>query len=206
MSMAVGRFGACAAGAVLVALGADVRPVRFESPADQISGSSLYYRWRRSDLCFADGRERVPRLLDRAVVEEMLKLASVTASDHVFDLTFGDGLLAFVAALKYNARATVVPVCRLGVEEARAIAGRDSVRGRIDVRNEDFFKMDLNGATVVMLFLLPSINDALLPKLRKELRPGTRVVSWSFSLGDWQPDRSIMVQPRRHTLLLWTVR
>ena len=202
----VGRVRTGAAAVVLLALAAaEVRGVRLE-PAGQTSSSSLYYSWRRSDLCIADGKERVPRLLDRTVVEEMLKLASVTAIDHVIDLTFGDGLLAFVAALKYNARATVVPVCRLGVEEARGLAGRDSVRGRIDVRNEDFFKMDLSGATVVTLFLLPTINDALLPKLRKELRPGTRIVSWSFSLGDWEPDRTILVQPRKHTLLLWTVR
>jgi hypothetical protein len=181
------------------------------SPLDaatgQTSGGSQFQRWRRSELCFAkDGSERFSQLLDRSVIDEMLKLAKVTADDHVFDLTFGNGLLAAVASIKYGARATVVPVCRLGVVQARTVAADQRVGGRVAVLNQDFLTVDLSTASVVTLHLVPSLNEALIPKFKRELRPGTRIVSWTFSLAGWEPDRVIIAQPGRRTLLLWTLR
>src|SRR5687767_4771755 len=104
-------------------------------------------------------------------------MASVTARDRVFELRYGDGLLGTTAA-KFGARATVVPVCARGLSAARTSAA--AVANRITVLDQDFFTVDLGNATVVILHLLPTLNAKLLPKLKRELKPGTRIVSVSF--------------------------
>ena len=112
------------------------------------------------------------------VVEAMLRLAGVSQTDVVYDLGSGDGR---------------IPIA----------AGEVGMEGLVEFRQEDLFKADLREASVVTLFLFPEMNRRLLPKLRVELRPGTRIVSHRFGLGDWAPERSI--EAGGHPLLLWTV-
>jgi hypothetical protein len=91
----------------------------------------------------------------------------------------------------------------LGLAEARANVARAGLAGRVEIRHGDVFDADLSEASVVTVFLFPEINDRLAPKLRRELRPGARIVSHRFGLGDWLPERRI--EAHGHPLLRWTV-
>jgi len=115
------------------------------------------------------------------VVTEMLKLARVGANDVVYDLGCGDGRIV-IAAAKRGARGVCVDIDPQRITESRAKAQRSGVAERILFRNQDLFETDIADATVVTLFLWPSVNLKLRPKLWRELRPGTRVVSYIHSM------------------------
>jgi SAM-dependent methyltransferase len=142
------------------------------------------------------------------VVERMLELARVGADDVVYDLGSGDGRIPIVAAQRYGARGVGIEINPVWVRDARAIAAQLGVADRVDFRIEDLFGTDLRAATVVTLYLFPSINARLQPKFARELRPGTRVVSHEYRIGSWPPDHTeiMVVEGRRHELHLWTVR
>ena len=127
------------------------------------------------------------------VVIEMLKLASITGNDLVYDLGSGDGRLAIAAATLFGARAVGVEIDAHLVQESREAAARAGVGDRVTFIWGDLFKTDLRPATAVMLYLLPEINLRLRPKLLAELRPGTSVVSHNFDMGEWIPDRAVRV-------------
>ncbi len=137
------------------------------------------------------------------VVAEMLRLANVKASDVVYDLGCGDGRIVIAAARDFGARGVGIDIDpqRIGesVENARA-AG---VSQRVRFREEDLFEADIREATVVTLFLWPSLNLKLQPKLLKDLKPGTRVVSYIHNMGDWQPVSQLQVRGR--PVYLWTI-
>lgn len=143
------------------------------------------------------------------VVEEMLKIAKVSQNDIVYDLGSGDGRIPIAAVKKYNAqRATGVEINPDLVKESRENAEKAGVSDKVNFLQQDLFKTDLSDATVVTLYLLPDINLKLRPKLLQELKPGTRIVSHAFDMGEWKPDRVEQVKDkngRSYTLYQWTV-
>jgi cyclopropane fatty-acyl-phospholipid synthase-like methyltransferase len=122
------------------------------------------------------------------VVNQMLSMADVGPNDVVYDLGCGDGRIAIAAARDHGARAVCVDIDPQRVREARENVRRAGVQDRVEVRHADLFQTDLSEATVVTLYLLESLNMKLRPKLQRELPDGARVVSQSFSMGDWQPE------------------
>ena len=121
-----------------------------------------------------------------AVVDKMLEVAKVGPSDVVYDLGSGDGRIV-IAAAKKGARAVGIDIDPERIREARANARKAGVEKRVEFRQGDLFEADIKDATVVTLYLLTGINRKLRPKLLSELKPGTRVVSHAFDMGDWKP-------------------
>lgn len=138
------------------------------------------------------------------VVDAMLRLAGVSQADVVYDLGSGDGRIPVAAARDYGARAVGIELDGRMIERARCNARESGSERLVEFRQEDLFGADLRGATVVTLFLFPEMNRRLARKLREELRPGTRIVSHRFGLGDWQPER-IIEAGGGNALLLWRV-
>lgn len=142
------------------------------------------------------------------VVERMLELAKVSRDDVVFDLGSGDGRLVITAAQRYGARGVGVEINPVWVRDARRYAEQLGVTDRVTFRIEDLFAIDLREATVVTLYLLPWMNRKLAPRFRAELKPGARIVSHEYGIGDWPPDHSeqMFVNGERHVIHVWTVR
>ena len=123
------------------------------------------------------------------VVDAMLTLAHVTPADVVFDLGSGDGRIPITAATKFGARGVGIEIDASLVRLARENAARAGVSDRVSFIEGDLFQADLSSATVVAIFLLPSMNMRLIPRFERELRPGARIVSHHFAMGDrWEPD------------------
>ncbi|HET7876754.1 MAG TPA: class I SAM-dependent methyltransferase [Methylomirabilota bacterium] len=143
----------------------------------------------------------------RDVVYEMLRLARVGPDDVVYDLGSGDGRLVVLAAQEHGARGVGVEIDPRLVARSREYARSAGVGGRVRFVEQDLFQADVGEATVVTLYLSIDLNRRLEPKLRRELRPGTRVVSHDYPIGDWAPTRVLRVQSteRVHTLYLWVV-
>ena len=141
------------------------------------------------------------------VVNEMLKLASVTAGDTVYDLGSGDGRIVIAAARDHGARGVGFEIDPALVAQATDRARRQGLADRVSFTQADLFQADLRPATVVTLYLSPDLNRRLRPKLLSELRPGARIVSHSFDMGDWPPSRTLQVSSNEgsHTLNLWIV-
>jgi cyclopropane fatty-acyl-phospholipid synthase-like methyltransferase len=140
-----------------------------------------------------------------AVVDAMLKLADVKASDVVYDLGCGDGIIVTTAAQKYGARAVGIDIDPVRVKEATDRAQKMGVSDKVKILQGDLFEADIKDASVVTLYLLTSLNIKLMPKLKKELKPGTRVVSQSFNMGEeWPPEKEIQVDGR--SVYLWTIK
>lgn len=122
------------------------------------------------------------------VVRKMLELAGAGAGDVVYDLGCGDGRIPITAVEQFGvSEAYCVEIRRDLADKARLEVERRGLQGRVHVINQDMFKLDLSGATIVTLFLLTSVNDMLAPKLERELRDGTRVVSHEFRVTRWNP-------------------
>ena len=130
------------------------------------------------------------------VVNAMLKAAQVTKNDVVYDLGSGDGRIPITAARVYGARAVGIDIDPVRIEEANANAQKEGVTGRVRFLNQDLFTSDISEATVVTLYLLSTLNLKLLPKLNRELKPGTRVVSHAFDMGGIKPKATIDVGGR----------
>ena len=139
-----------------------------------------------------------------AVVEAMLRIARVTSTDVVYDLGSGDGRIVIEAARTYGARGVGVELHPELVKQAREGARKAGVADKVTFVQADLFKTDLSPATVVTLYLSPSINLRLRSKFERELRPGARLVSHRFPVGDWQPDQELTVGDNR--VLFWTIR
>jgi protein-L-isoaspartate O-methyltransferase len=139
-----------------------------------------------------------------AVVDRMLQIAKVNSNDVVYDLGSGDGRIPITAVREYNARRAVgVDINPERVREANQNAQQANVTDRVEFRQQDLFETDLRNASVVTLYLLPEVNLRLRPKLLNELKPGTRIVSHAFDMGDWKPDRVETVDGRN--IYFWTV-
>jgi cyclopropane fatty-acyl-phospholipid synthase-like methyltransferase len=142
----------------------------------------------------------------QSVVEKMLQLAEVTASDVVYDLGCGDGRIVIMAAKKYGARAVGVDIDPERIKESQANAKKEGVEKLVTFKLEDAMKVDVSEATVVSLYLLSSSNALLRPILTKQLKPGARIVSHAFSMGDWQPLKTESVADESgftRTIYLW---
>jgi SAM-dependent methyltransferase len=125
------------------------------------------------------------------VVDAMLELAEVTARDVVYDLGSGDGRIPITAAVRYGARGVGIEINPFYLRDAFDNVRNAGVADRVRFLNQDMFESDIGEATVVTLFLLPQVNQRLMPKLRRELRPGARVISYLYDMGDaWPPDET----------------
>ena len=127
------------------------------------------------------------------VVAAMLKVANVRRNDVLFDLGSGDGRIVIAAAKKYGTRGTGIDIDSVRVAEGRLGARKAGVANKARFQRADLFETDLREATVVTLYLLPTLNVKLRPKLYAELKPGSRVVSHAFDMGSWKPDSTFMV-------------
>src|SRR5262249_51981259 len=130
------------------------------------------------------------------VVEAMLKLAGVHSGDVVYDLGCGDGRIVITAAKQYGVHAVGVDINPERIRDANANAKQAGVENLVKFVEADLFDADIKDATVVTLYLLPSINLKLRPKLMADLKPGTRVVSHAFDMGDWKPEKQDQVDGR----------
>ena len=141
------------------------------------------------------------------VVDRMLSLANVTGADVVYDLGCGDGRIVIAAAKEFGARGVGVDLDPQRIREAQANAVRAGVADRVTFRVEDVFDTDLQSATVVTLFLSPELNARLRPKLTSQPKPGTRIVSHRYGIGDWVPEktRTVTVSETRNHVFLWRV-
>ena|SRR6266849_8624800 len=138
-----------------------------------------------------------------AVVKAMLEVAHVGPNDLVMDLGSGDGRIVIAAAKEYGARGVGIEIDSQLIDEARENARKAGVADRVRFLQEDLFQTDIRQATVVTLYLLPPLNLKLRPRLFNDLKPGTRVVSHAFHMGDWRPDQVLNVEGRR--VYFWVI-
>lgn len=137
------------------------------------------------------------------VVQGMLKLADVKGTDFVIDLGCGDGRIVVTAAKEFGARGIGYDLDPERIAEAKENAAKNGVSDRAKFIEKNLFEAEIKSASVVTLYLLPGVNEKLKPRLLAELRPGTRVVSHSFDMGDWKPVKQVEVGGRK--LHLWVV-
>jgi len=145
---------------------------------------------------------------DQRIVDRMLEVADVSEDDVVYDLGSGDGRIPLTAATQYGARGVGVEIDPDLVAKSRAKAKAAGVTDRVEFRQQDLFKTNLEDATVVALYLWPEINVKLRPKLLRQLDPGDRIVSHDFRMGEWEPDRVVDAgqdKTGRATIYLWVV-
>jgi hypothetical protein len=135
------------------------------------------------------------------VVEKMLEMAEVKAGDYVIDLGCGDGRIA-IAAAKRGAKALGVDIDPRRIEDANENARKEGMAGKVSFRRQNLFESEIGEASVITMYLLTTVNLKLRPKLL-ELKPGTRVVSHAFELGDWRPDQTAQIGFRH--AFLWIV-
>jgi SAM-dependent methyltransferase len=144
-------------------------------------------------------------------VEAMLKLADVKETDVLYDLGCGDGRIVVAAAKKFGAHAVGIDIDPVRINEAKENAKKAGVENLVRFEQNDLFKADFHEASVVTLFLLSSVNLKLRPKLLQELKPGTRIVSNTFDMGDWKADKEVTIGDSAedsylsHKFFLWTV-
>jgi SAM-dependent methyltransferase len=146
-----------------------------------------------------------------AAVQTMLKLADVKKTDVVYDLGCGDGRIVITAAKSLGARGVGIDINPVRIGEANENAKKAGVEKLVRFEENDLFEADIHEATVVTLFLLPHINLKLRPKLLQDLKPGTRIVSNTFDMGDWKPEKEVIVPDSdedsylSHRVYLWIV-
>ena len=167
-----------------------------QAPAQQAPAQQAGPKLRDPDVIY------VPT--PQEVVDAMLVLANVTAKDFVYDLGSGDGRIPITAAQKYGARGIGIDINPERIKEANENLAKAKVGDKVKFLNADLFETDISQATVVTLYLLPSLNIKLMPKL-KALKPGTRIVSHSFDMGsEWPPEKTQEVNGR--TIYYWTIK
>ncbi len=141
------------------------------------------------------------------VVDRMLRMACVTASDVIYDPGCGDGRIVITAAKEYGAHGVGIDIDPERIAESRLNARAEGVADRALFWEGDLFEVDIRSATVMTLYLLTDVNIRLRPRLFSDLRPGARIVSHNFSMGEWEADRSVDVEGRysTHTIYLWII-
>jgi cyclopropane fatty-acyl-phospholipid synthase-like methyltransferase len=158
-------------------------------------GAPAITAWRAPDVIF------VPT--PQPVVDAMLAMAKVKVGDILYDLGSGDGRIPVTAAKTFGIRAVGIDIDPERIAEANANAQQAGVTSLVTFRNEDLFQTDFREATVVTLYLLPSLNERLMPKLLRDLKPGTRIVSHAFKMGKWEPEAQQEVDG--NMVYFWTV-
>lgn len=141
------------------------------------------------------------------VVEEMLRIAEVGKDDTLYDLGCGDGRIVIMAAQQFGTHGVGVDLNPQRIKESKENAAKAGVESLVQFIEQDFFQADIHRATVVSLYLLTSVNLELRPKLLRELRPGTRIVSHDFGMSEWRPDKSSLVidNNETHNVYFWIV-
>jgi SAM-dependent methyltransferase len=163
--------------------------------AGQAGAAPAQQGLRQPDVIYVPTRQ--------TVVDAMLKVANVKAGDVVYDLGCGDGRIVVSAGL-LGARGIGIDIDPKRVAEANENVKKAGVGDRVKILNQDLFTTDLSDATVVTLYLLPNLNRKLRPTLWKTLKPGTRIVSHDFSMGDdWKPEQTLSVDGA--TIYYWTI-
>jgi SAM-dependent methyltransferase len=151
--------------------------------------------------------ERTPDVIfvptPQEVVEDMLRIVNVKKGDILYDLGSGDGRIAITAAKLYGVKAVGIDIDPERIKEANENAKKAGVTKLVEFRQADLFASDFREATVVTLYLLPDLNVKLRPKLWADLKPGSRVVSHQFEMGDWRPEKRLEVGTR--TIYFWTI-
>lgn len=145
-------------------------------------------------------------------VKAMLKLGEVNKTDILYDLGCGDGRIVIAAAKEAGAHGVGIDINPVRIAEAKENAKKAGVEHLVRFEENDLFEADIHEATVVTLFLLPNINLKLRPKLLAELKPGTRIISNTFDMGDWKPEKEYTLEDSNeedtylsHKFYLWTV-
>jgi len=140
-------------------------------------------------------------------VAQMLRMARIKKSDVLYDLGSGDGRIPIAAATQYGIRAVGIEIDAKLVNEAQENALKDNVSQLVEFRNQDMFRVNYSEATIVTLYLSEKLNVLLRPKLLSELRPGSRILSHDFRMGDWKPEQTVRVPWGKlyRTVYLWTV-
>ena len=137
-------------------------------------------------------------------VAAMLKLGEVKTGDVLYDLGSGDGRIPIAAAKQFGVKGVGIDIDPQRIKEANANAKEAGVTNLVTFRQEDLFQADFREATVVTLYLLPSLNEKLRPRLLEQLKPGTRIVSHAFPMGDWQPEKTVDME-NGSQIYLWRV-
>jgi SAM-dependent methyltransferase len=138
-------------------------------------------------------------------IDAVLALSEVTGSDYLYDLGCGDGRILIAAAQRFGTHGVGIDIDPERIREATEQARRSGVSHLVEFRQSNLYETDFSHATVVFLYLLPHLNLRLLPALRR-LKPGSRIISHDFDLGEWQPDRTIHLNtPEEPTFYCWTV-
>ncbi|WP_143960539.1 SAM-dependent methyltransferase [Litoribacter populi] len=141
------------------------------------------------------------------IVNEMLEMADVKGDDILYDLGSGDGRIPITAAKRFGTRGVGVDINPLRIEEANARAEKEEVTDKVKFIEGNIFDVDFSEATVVTLYLLPQVNMKLRPKIL-DLKPGTRVVSHNYDMGDWEPLKMRKIESDKgfvHTIYYWVV-
>lgn len=133
----------------------------------------------------------------------MLEIAKVNKNDVLYDLGSGDGRIPITAAKKFGTQGIGIDIDPDRIKEANENAKKAGVTDKVQFLQQDLFKTDFSKATVVTLYLLPELNVKLRPLLFKQLKPGTRVVSHAFDMGDWKPEQVVQVNGK--TVYFWTI-
>jgi SAM-dependent methyltransferase len=141
------------------------------------------------------------------VVQRMIQLGGVRSGDVLYDLGCGDGRIVIEAVKTPGVRGVCVDIDPERIADAKRNAATAGVTDRIRFVEGDLFKVPFNDATVMTLYLMPDVNMRLRPRLLSELRPGTRIVSHAFDMGDWTPEERVVVelQPSTYVLYRWTI-
>ncbi len=137
------------------------------------------------------------------VVDAMLEVAKVNKNDVLYDLGSGNGIIVNTAAQKFGTRGVGIDINPERIQEANENAKKAGVTDRVKFIQQDLFKADFSEATVVTLYLLPEVNLKLRPQLLSQLKPGTRIVSHAFDMGDWKPEQTLNVDGK--TVYYWVV-
>jgi len=142
------------------------------------------------------------------VVDEMLRIADVGKDDILYDLGCGDGRIVVTAAKKYGTRGVGIDIDPERIAESIENAKKENVTDRVQFIEQNLFEADFSEATVVTMYLLSSVNLEMRPKLFQQLKPGTRIVSHDFSMGDWEPDEQTEVGGNEyygHSVYFWII-
>lgn len=169
----------------------ELRDLGYDFDDDSLSDSDF------RDLNFEGDRFDEPDVIldvpyvptDEKIVHAMLDLAEVSSQDVLYDLGCGDGRIVVAAALERNTHGVGIDIDPMRITEAIEYAGHTGVEHMVHFYEGDLLEVDFSQATVVTLYLLDLVNVQLRPRLLDELRPGTRIVSHAFDMGDWKPDR-----------------
>ncbi|BAZ41217.1 hypothetical protein NIES4101_71790 [Calothrix sp. NIES-4101] len=152
-------------------------------------------------------QERTPDVVyvptPQEVVDKMLEVAKVGKNDILYDLGSGDGRIPITAAKRFGTQGVGIDIDPERIKEANANAVKEGVTDKVKFLQQDLFKTDFSKATVVTLYLLPELNVKLRSQLFKQLKPGTRIVSHAFDMGDWKPEKTLNVNGK--TVYYWTI-